>query len=134
MREMIDARTAGPNVGGTDDLLSRLFSAREAEKDSPYHFSDAKLTGESILGSSVHLLISLYPLARQWCGLYFLSGHILSTLQCLHLPMPVMRRPRARSVSLLVYLRSIRISRRLSARVSSRWYLMGNSQYDIMIH
>ena len=54
MREMIDARTAGPNVGGTDDLLSRLFSAREAEKDSPYHFSDAKLTGESILGSSIH--------------------------------------------------------------------------------
>ena len=68
MHELIDARTSGPNTEDSDDLLSRMISARETEKDSPYHFTDAKLTGRSTLAS---LIVCLQALARQRCGSYF---------------------------------------------------------------
>ena len=51
MHELIDARTSGPNAEDRDDLLSRMISARETEKDSPYHFTDAKLIGGSTFAS-----------------------------------------------------------------------------------
>lgn len=76
MREIIDARTSGPNVDDNHDLLSRLISARETEKDSPHPFTDDKLTGGSIFSS---WFVCLHPLPRQWCELYYFYGHILST-------------------------------------------------------
>jgi hypothetical protein len=45
MQELIHARRSASNMDGMDDLLSRLISATEEDKDSPYHFTDEKLTG-----------------------------------------------------------------------------------------
>jgi hypothetical protein len=47
--------------------------------------------------------------------------------------MLVTRQPRPRSVSPLVYSPFILISRRLSAKASSRWYLRGKYQYDDLL-
>lgn len=82
MHELIDGRTSGPKIEDRDDLLSRMISARETEKDSPYHFTNAKLTGGPSFASWIRLLTNARQ-ATVWIILSSLVAYLLFYSVCI---------------------------------------------------